>query len=161
MATLPIYLETTLPCLVYPMDNEHEPTVRGLGGKATVGRSLASVNYTAESDAEIAALEAFLNTECNYGLDPFLIPIPFFGEAVTVATPAILVQLRGGVKAAKPKFTMWTGSLSLEVLGKIDYTIEAGGDFTLHATGDFTFDVDGNLVSTGLTTINSYREIFY
>jgi len=160
MAAIPIYNEATLPCLIYPMKNTQEPTKKYLGGKAISGRALATVNLVAESDAEMTALYEFFKTDCNYGLEPFLIPIPFFGADVEVETPAILVKQLGSLETDKTNSNKWKASLKLEILGDIDYVIDGEGNFVLSDSGDFVLSDSGDFVSTG-NNVNSYREIFY
>ena len=149
MATIPIYDETLLPCLSYPMSNT----------QARTGRATAETSISGEDDAAVKAFYEFWKADCNYGLDPFLIPLPFFGETVDVTRPAILVKFIGDLKGDKTT-RGWKVQFSLEILGDVDYVVDDFGNFIVSDTGDFTINDQGDFVATG-NNVNSYKEILW
>jgi len=159
MATIPIYDEATLPCISFPLDNTHQATKRYLGGKAVSGEVYADINLFIKNDTEADALHDFWVADCNYGLEPFLIPLPVFGRETDTSDPALLVKFVGDAKDTK-NAGYWTAKRKLRILGTIIYIIDDGGNFILDDVGDFVLGGDGSYVATG-NEINSYKEVVY
>ena len=157
MATIPIYDETTLPCITYPYSNTRQPTKKYLGRRAVVGEVTATINLIATSDAEVLALNTFFESECNFGLEPFLINLPILGVELPEQA-ATLAKFIGEVTDTKNANGTWTASRQLKVLGTIIYVIDDQDQFILSDEGDFIFADNGDYLSTG-TPLNAYREI--
>ena len=176
MAQAPIYNEDVLPCLSFPFSNTQEQTTKYLGGKARTGRVIGDVKISAEDDAGIKALYEFWKQQCNYGLEPFLMPIPVFGEDVDTVHPAILVKFLGELTAEKA-VRGWDCPFKIEILGDVHYVVTDAGDYVLSdsdtlvcsetvlcletlGTGDYIINDDGDFVATG-NNVNSYKEILW
>lgn len=156
---IPIYDALVLPCVTYPMKNTHKKTKKYLGGYAVTGAVKIDLDIIAKSDAEANALYNFWLTDCNYGLEPFLIALPVFGMATDITAPDILVKFSGDFSADKDDLS-WKSNIKLELIGTIDYIIDGNGDFVVSNTGEYTVADNGSYVPTG-NVINSYREVFY
>lgn len=157
--TIPIYDTNILPCITHPMRNRHMRSKKYLGGIAVVGSAEATVNVIAENDTEISALYDFWRYDCNYGLEPFLIPLPLFGLDFDPLYPNILVQFADDLNINKED-TVWTSSIKIKVLGTIDYIVDAQGNFIVSSAGEYTVDANGDYVATG-NIIDTYRKVFY
>lgn len=159
MATIAVYDETALPCLSYPFDNTEEHTKKYLGGEAMTGGAYATISITQMTDLEMQAVHEFRRVDCNSGLDPFLLPIPYFGLDVNVDLPAVLVQFKSEFKSSRQK-GYWSTSFKVEILGNIVYTIDDLGNYVVTDAGDFVVSDGGDFVSTG-NNINSYKEVLW
>lgn len=157
--TIPIYDINTMPCITYPMKNTQVQTKKYLGGKARTQQVDIVINIMAKSDAEMLALYTFWKTECNYGLEPFLLPLPIFGETFNPAAPHILAKFNGDISVDKTG-AVWEASMNILVLGTIDYIIDDFGNFIVSDTGEYMVDANDNYVATG-NIVNSYREVLY
>lgn len=157
--TIPIYDQTTLPCLSLPMKNTHGETARYLGNRAVTGDISLTVKVIPKSDIEAKALYDFWATDCNFGLEPFLAPIPIFGNTVDKEFPKMLVQFYGHFSMDKNS-VIWGTELKLKLIGTIDYVVDGLGDFIVSDAGEYTVTANGDYVPTG-NTINSYREVVY
>lgn len=155
MATIPIYDETILPCITYPMINKRKVSKRYLGNKGISGETYATVQLIAKTDSELAALTDFWLIDCNYGLEPFLIKLPMFGQEVTM--PSILVKFIGDTSDSKNDDGTWRLTRELKILGNIVYIIDDNGDFITDDSGDFTITDDGDFIST--ENINTFRSV--
>lgn len=156
----PIYDVSTLPCITYPMENKVEQTRKYLGGYAITGRTTATINVMAKSNAEEKALYDFWRTDCNYGLEPFLIPIPLFGdEVISPQAPTLLVKFKSDLKSTKES-GRWKSSFEVEVFGLFIYIVDDQGNFVVDDTGEYKVLADGTYVPTG-NVINSYRGVIY
>lgn len=157
--TIPVYDITTLPAIIYPMTNEHEETTIYLGNRAVSGKIKAGLTIKARNDTATAALYDFWLTDCNYGLEPFLVPLPVFGRPTNDADPSLLVRFAGPLALSKDG-QIWNGSsIKVDIIGTIDYVIDDFGNFIVSDLGEYTV-ADSDYVPTG-NVINSYREVFY
>ncbi|MFT7880718.1 MAG: hypothetical protein ABXS91_10030 [Sulfurimonas sp.] len=150
--TIPIYDESILPCITFPLENTHQETKRYLGGKAITGEAYASISLIAKDDNEAKALYDFWVTDCNYGLEPFLIPLPVFGRNADTSAPALLVKFIGDAKDTKVA-NHWTAKRKLKILGAIHYVIDDQGQFVVDDAGDYIITDSGE--------INTYKEVIY
>lgn len=152
--TIPVYDFATLPCVTFPMKNTHTKTKRYLGNKAITGKITTEINIIAETDAEMNALYEFWYTECNAGLEPFLIALPIFGkDGVTD-----LLSRWNGDFIANKETESWSLSLTFEIMGSMIYVVDDNGDFIVSDAGEYTVADNGDYVPTG-QTINTYRSI--
>ena len=159
MATIPIYDITTLPCISYPMENTAQKSKKYQGGYALTGNTKASVSLIAKNDTEMLALYDFWKTDCNFGLEPFLMPIPVFGNTQDLYLPSLLVLFKSDLKATKNS-SNWTIKMDLEIYGLVNYVIDDFGQFITSDTGEYVITADGNYVATGnVITSYRYREI--
>lgn len=157
--TIPIYDTTTLPCIIHPMKNTHKKSKKYLGGIAVVNEIEASIKVKGKNNTEIDALYSFWRHECNYGLEPFLMPLPLFGSGYDAEFPHVLVQFDDDLSVDKNNFT-WTSSIKIKVLGTIDYIVDDQGNFVVSDTGEYTVDANGNYVATG-NIVDTYRKVVY
>lgn len=155
---IPIYDIATLPPIIYPMTNEQEETEIYLGGRAVTGYITADIKIKAKNDAQMEALYNFWVNDCNYGLEPFLIPLTMFGKADSITHPSLLMKFSGPI-TAETSGCLWNSSIKLDRIGTIDYVIDDQGNFIVSDLGEYTI-VDGKYVPTGLV-INSFREVLY
>lgn len=156
--TIPVYDLATLPPIIYPMENTQEETEVYLGGRAVTGYITADIKIKAKNDAQMEALYNFWVTDCNYGLEPFLVPLNMFGKTDDPDHPTLLMKFSGPISAST-QGCLWNSSIKLDRIGTIDYIIDAQGQFVVSDLGEYTI-VDGKYVPTGLV-INSYREVLY
>lgn len=113
---IPIYDTETLPCITFPLKTTYEQSQRYLGGQASTGRLLAEINLIAKNNEEINAFYSFWKTDCNFGLNSFLIPIPVFGDTNTVTTNGgFVVKMIGNLSADKVD-GHWTCKLDVEII---------------------------------------------
>ena len=138
------------------MSNTQKETKRYLGGVAMSSEIYATLDYQAKSDQELNALYLFWRDSCNYGLEPFLMSIPFFG--INLVQDSVLVKFRGDFVTAKNNDT-WGNQLEIQILGTVIYIIDDNQDMILDDAGDFIWH-DGDLIATG-NQINTYREVQY
>lgn len=157
--TIPIFNKTALPCIQYPMKVTQEQSMRFLGGRAITGGVYVEMSLLAKSDAEEKALYDFWKDSCNFGLEPFLIALPIFGNTFDEAHPDLLVQFVGDVSDNKEK-GRWTTKRKLKVMGTLDYIIDVNGDFIVTSAGEYTVTAGGDYIPTG-NIINTYREVVY
>lgn len=157
--TIPIYNIDVLPCIVHPMKNTHQKSKKYLGGVAVVGNMEATIKVKAKNNTEMSALYDFWRYECNYGLEPFLMPLPLFGSTYNPDYPDILVQFDDALSADKNNIT-WTSSIKIKVLGTIDYIVDDQNNFIVSDTGEYTVDASGNYVATG-NIVDTYRKVVY
>jgi len=157
--TIPIYDIATMPAIIYPIANDHEETEIYLGNRAVTGYVTADITLKARNDAHIALLYDFWLTDCNYGLEPFLVPLPLFGRPTNEELPSLLVRFKGKMSVSKDN-SLWSSSLQLDIIGTIDYIIDDEDNFVVADTGEYTVTNNGDYVPTG-NIINSYREVFY
>lgn len=157
--TIPIYDTSTLPCITFPMKVTQEQSMRFLGGRAITGGVYVELSMIARTDAEENALYNFWATDCNFGLEPFLISLPIFGGVTDALHPDLLLQFIGDISDTKDS-TEWTTKRRFKVLGTIDYIIDVNGDFIVSDTGEYTVTAGGDYIPTG-NIINSYREVLY
>lgn len=158
--TIPIYDVSILPAIIYPMENIHEEPEIYLGNRAVTGYLSSDITIKARNDAHMALLYDFLITDCNYGLEPFLVPLPMFGVASgDNIKPTLLVRVSGPISMKTPGQT-WTGQIKLERIGIIDYIVDNLGDFIVSDLGEYMITDGGDYIPTG-KVINSYREVYY
>ena len=151
---IPIYDETALPVIIHPVDNERGESIRYFGSKAITDGIKAKINIFPKTDTQMSALYDFWETDCNYGLDPFIIDIPVFGGAIGGET-GLLVRFQGKLSSSKVSMR-WQQGIDLEVLGNVIYVVDDLGDVILDDAGDF-ITADGDYVAT--QHITSYKEI--
>jgi len=151
MATIHVYDETILPCITFPLDNTHEKSKRYLGNKALSGEIYANINLLPKNDTEMKALYDFWKDDCNYGLNPFLIPLPIFGRTGDLEYPCLQVKFVEEIKSVKVDLH-WTVKIKLKVLGNVYYIVDD--------VEDYIIDDSGNYVVTDIET-NSFKEITY
>jgi len=156
---IPIYNIDTLPTITFPMKNTHVSTKKYLGGRAVTGEVEININLIANSNIELKALYDFWLTDCNYGLEPFVIPLPLFGSEPSLTNPTLLVKFISDIETEKVS-SIWRANLKLEVFGTLDYIINDLGEFVVTDNGEYTLGDGGEYVPTG-NVINSYREVFY
>ena len=140
---IPIYDEETLPVIIHPVDNERGETVRYFGSKAITDGIKAKINIFPKSDTQMAALYDFWETDCNYGLDPFIIDIPVFGGAIGGET-GLLVRFQGKLSSSKVSMR-WQQGIDLEILGNVIYVVDdslndvvSDGGALVISDGDYT-----------------------
>jgi hypothetical protein len=156
MATIPIYDQTVLPCVTFPMVNTRAKTTRYLGQRAITGDIYAELNMVGEDNQQVKALDDFWKNECNYGLEPFLIRLPVFGRSTDVD---ILVTFSNDIKDTR-NVTRWDLKRKIKVLGLVVYTIDGNGDFILSDEGHYVLDDDGNYIALK-SKAKIYKEITY
>lgn len=159
--TIPVYDSTNgvLPAISFPMTNKRKATKRYLGGEAMTRPAEANLNIIARTDAQEEALDNFWRVDCNYGLEPFLISLPLFGQTADFAHPDILVRFVGDIEDSFDGH-LWKTKRRLQILGSIDYTIDIDGNFIVADTGEYIVTENGDYVPTG-NHITSYRELVY
>ena len=157
--TIPTYQGAGLPRITFPFGNTQRASKRYLGGIAITGAVYLDVNITAVSDAEEKALYNFWKDDINYGLEPFLIAIPTFGDTVDADNPSLLVQFVSDLSSALDG-NLWKTKIKLKVYGTIDYIVDDFGDFIVADTGEYIVTEGGDYIPTG-NIINSYREVLY
>ena len=140
---IPIYDETTLPVIIHPVDNERGESIRYFGSKAITNGIKAKINIFPKTDTQMAALYDFWETDCNYGLDPFIINIPVFGGAIGGET-GLLVRFQGKLSSLKVSMR-WQQGIDLEVLGNVIYVVDdslndviSDGGALVISDGDYT-----------------------
>ena len=151
MATIPVYDEATLPYIVYPLNAVHELPRRFLGRRAVTGEVYADVSVVSNNDTYAKALHDFWITDCNYGLDPFLIPLPIFGRDSDTSHPALLVKMVSDIDYNRQNVTA-ISKFRVKVLGEVSYVVDDLGDFIISDTGDFVISDTGDYVATGNET---------
>lgn len=157
--TIPMYDYDVLPCITDPMKVTQEETERFLGGRALTGAVYAEINLIADTDAEEKALYDFWKDQCKYGVEPFLISLPIFGNTFDITKPDILVQFVGEISGTRDG-GRWTSKQKLKVLGTLAYTVDDQGNFIVTDAGAFVVTEGGDYVATG-NAIESYREVLY
>lgn len=157
--TIPVYDIATMPAIIYPMNNTHDETDLYLGNRAVTGKARADLTIKAKNDTAAAALYALWKDECNYGVEPFLVPLPFFGREMDTAVPSLLVRFDGPFAISKDS-QIWNGGIKIVVIGTVDYIVDNLGDFIVSDLGEYTVNDAGDYVPTG-NIIESYREINY
>lgn len=159
--TIPIYDSTSgaLPAITFPMVNRRRATKRYLGGEAMTRPADTTLNIIARTDAQESAIDDFWRVDCNYGLEPFLIALPFMGKTVDFTKPELLVRFVGDVEDSFDGH-LWKTKRKIQILGSIDYIIDAQGNFIVSDTGEYIVTENGDYVPTG-NHITSYRELVY
>lgn len=157
--TIPIYDITTLPAIIYPFDNSQAEAEIYLGNRAVTGYMKGGISIKCRNNADMKLLETFWRDTCNNGLEPFLIPLPFFGtEPDDPDLPELLVMFEGDFEF-QAGGQIWNGDIGIVVLGTIDYIINDLGDFIVADTGEYTVTAGGDYEPTG--NEKQYREVFY
>ena len=147
---IPIYDMTILPCLSLPMKNTQKETKRYLGGIAMTQEVIAQAN----------AVYNFWATDCNFGLEPFLAPIPIMGDTIVDPShPEMLVQFYGDFDITKSS-AVWECEFKLKIIGTVDYIVDDLGDFIVSDAGEYTVTDSGDYIPTG-NPITSYRKVLY
>ena len=146
---IPIYDETALPVIIHPVDNERGETVRYFGSKAITDGIKAKINIFPKTDTQMAALYDFWETDCNYGLDPFIINIPVFGGAIGGET-GLLVRFQGKLSSSKVS-VRWQQGIDLEVLGNVIYVVDDALNDVISDGGDLVVS-DGDYIATKYIT---------
>lgn len=157
--TIPIYDTSTLPIISLPLKDTKTRTMRYLGNRGITGDIQADVELKASSDSQVAALYIFWKDECNYGLEPFIMPLPIFGRPTDVNAPDLLVMFTKESKDTKTQ-GQWSSKRTLKILGKVVYTINIDGDFILSDEGQFTLDDNGNYIAL-TSRLHTNKEIYY
>ncbi|MDD5359496.1 MAG: hypothetical protein PHI79_08110 [Sulfurovaceae bacterium] len=155
--TIPIW-NASLPRIVFPIKSGQESSKRYFGKKAITRGATAIMEIAGVTNSTATALYDFWKNDCNYGLDPFLIPLPFFGQEIDTEKPNLLVQFVGTLEINGE--IIWTSSINLTVLGTIQYVVDdETKDFIINdETSDFVI-VDDNLIATP-RNIN-YKGVLY
>lgn len=157
--TIPVYDPSILPCITYPMVCTQEATRKYLGGIALTGKTYAEISTSSRSNEEQFALYSFWKDTCNHGLEPFLIPLPVFGEMASDKYPAMFVRFIGEIKSTKES-SAWKNKFKLEVIATTRYTIDGVGSFVVATVDDLILDGQGNYVASNIE-LNSYKEIVW
>lgn len=149
--TYPEYDTATLPYIKVPFTNENEYTTKYLGGRALVRNQYATISVIATTDAEILALYDFWETDCNYGLTPFLVGVPFNGSTVVENMPSVVLKFIDKIQYSKDG-SQWNGNIRCKVVGKVDYITDDLGALITDDSGDYIY---------ADATTNSNTEITY
>jgi len=157
--SIPTYDQENLPCVVFPLTNWREPTKRYLGNTAISGEIYAELSLKATSDEQMALFDDFWMSDCNYGLEPFLIALPVFGMTIDTEYPRLLVQFVGDLKDTKNE-TSWDIKRKVKILGVICYVKDDDDNFIVSDSGDYTISDTGDYISTG-NNIDTYKETIY
>lgn len=157
--TIPVYNLNELPCITYPMVCTQESTKKYLGGSAITGKIYADINTISKSNEEQYALYSFWKDTCNHGLEPFLMPLPVFGEMASARFPAMFVRFMGDIKSTM-KENVWENKFKLEVIATTRYNIDNVGSFVVTTVDDLILDGQGDYVATNIE-LNSYKEIIW
>jgi len=152
--TIPIYDQSILPCVNLPMSNLQEVSERYLGYRALSGEMYADITITAKSHSEAKAVNDFWKNDCTYGLEPFIIHLPFFGDETDVN---LLVMFQKDIRDSRSEI-VWALTRSLNILGKVVYTVDGNGDFILTTEGDFVLSDTGDYIALPSDT---YKELTY
>lgn len=144
-----IYDLDTLPAIEHPATSENEAPTRYLGGRALTNDSYVSVNFFIEDNTQAKLLYDFWKTECDYGREPFLFPIPFNGETYDKAMPHLVAQFIENINLQDVN-KHWKLSNKLKILGTLAFLVDDSGAYLVNDSGSF-------LISD--TILNSNKEI--
>lgn len=157
--TIPVYNIETMPVITYPLVCTQEETKKYLGNIAITGAVFSDVNTVSVSDEQQNNLFTFWRDTCNYGTEPFMIPLPLFGEMIGEEYPALFVKFIGGVKSTK-KSSLWENKFKLEVIAKTSYNLDNIGNIIVPTIDDFILDGQGNYLPSN-EVLTSYKAIVW
>tara|TARA_R110000772_G_scaffold5454_1_gene19453 strand:- start:2851 stop:3858 length:1008 start_codon:yes stop_codon:yes gene_type:complete len=163
--TIPYYNEDILPCISYPMSNSSEIPKRYLGSKAITHTPIVEIETIAKTGAEMSALHDFWELDCNYGLDPFVIGLPIFGDEGdgSLNFNYFLVRFMDDTKDVKDPM-VWKSKRKMKVLAEVYVIVDDAGNIVVSDGGNLLqnaviTDIDYSLGE--VTSINGYKQIIY
>lgn len=153
--TIPIWTDD-LGCIQYPFTSKIGAPIKCRGYKAITRGASATIKVFCTDSVQFKKLFDFWKDTCNYGLEPFLIALPYMGKTYDKDFPDLLVSFYEDLSGDYQSY--WETTINLKVLGSVDYVIDGNGDFILSDDGDFVI-VDGQLISTNNQT--QFKGIIY
>ena len=147
----PIYNLNILPAITLPYKDKREVSKKYLGGRALTGEVYLDFDVFMESNTERKALYDFWKNDCNYGTQPFLIPLPLFGETYDKDRPNVLALFTKEIEANKQDIH-WTATTSVKAVGTIEYIQDDSSAYITDDSGAFIYND---------YTTNSNMEITY
>lgn len=151
MISYPEYDLATLPALTIPYEDKQEVTKKYLGNRASTGQEYLNFDIFMVDNTERKALYDFWKDDCNYGAEPFLAPLPLFGEVYVKTMPNVVVQFIDEVSVAKQDIH-WSTTISVKVIGTVDYVYDDALAYITDDSGAFIY---------ADSTSNSNKEITY
>lgn len=133
---LAVFDETVLPCMNLPFENVHSRSKKYLGKKALTGKVYATLSFTAINDAEMRALHDFWRIDCNYGTEPFVLPAPLFGKAVSAVN--FIAIWYDDFKPTKVDIH-WTLKIRVRILAPIIWVYDDAGNHVTNDNGDWIY----------------------
>lgn len=118
----PVFDKSSMPFTMLPIAMHQDPTLKGQGKKAVVGKRYFDVELLANdglvSDMQ-QALYAFWKNDCNYGTTPFLIALPWMGSGIDNNYPNFLVKFTDGLSSQFDN--TWTTKQKLIIVGEVNH----------------------------------------
>lgn len=158
--TYPLYDESVLPCISLPVTNSKKLPERYLGRKAVVSDVYTTIKTHASTDLELHALHLFWEINCNYGLEPFIINTPMFGQNINGNSDFFIAKFTNDVKDTKNN-SVWSSSITLKIIGEVNAIVDDAGNLITSDADDLVVtDAQINILYGG-GEISSYRYVKY
>ena len=119
----PVFDPSVMPFRLIPIEIQRKETKRYLANRALGGSghiTLKIISVDGLDSAKMNALYDFWKNDCQYGIQPFLISLPFFGSlGINDVNPDLLVRFASDLSSSYEN--AWETTLKLKIIANAEY----------------------------------------